>query len=247
MDKLKERDFYFPEPYHSWEYYNQKASISQSFDILINNSGVRELPRPTLILSNEESFGGAETVANIKKDNGNKKIIVFQLVGRGSNMSKEQTTLDPFGKSFYVEEAVTIIKRLQKKYTVVVMSENQIDFTKLGCDQQVPQILGISLRKWMGIINSSDYFLGCDSVGQHIAFALNKPATVVLGSTFPENVSYPDCSQFEILDIGKGRRMYSPIRMSFDEVADITNEKLMRLSTADIDEIVASVERNINK
>jgi hypothetical protein len=247
MDKIKDRDFYFPEPYHVWEYYNQQASISQAFDILINNKGLRELPNPTINLTNEESFGGTETVANVKKDNSNKKIIVFQLVGRGSNMSKEQTTLDPFGKSFYVEEAVTIIKRLQKKYTVIVMSENQIDFTQLGCEQQVPQILGISLRKWMGIINAADYFLGCDSVGQHIAYALNKRATVVLGSTFPENVSYPKCKNFDILDFGKDRRMYSPLRISFDEVADSTNEKLMRLSSNDIDTIVDSVERNINK
>ena len=46
---------------------------------------------------------------------------------------------------------------------------------------------GLGLNGWMGVINSADYFLGCDSIGQHMAYALKKPSTVVIGSTFPEN------------------------------------------------------------
>ena len=34
---------------------------------------------------------------------------------------------------------------------------------------------GMGLNGWMGVINSADYFLGCDSVGQHMAYSLNIP------------------------------------------------------------------------
>ena len=49
-DKLKERDCVSLEPYRIWEYYNQKANISQAFDIEMSNKGVRELPKPTIKL-----------------------------------------------------------------------------------------------------------------------------------------------------------------------------------------------------
>ena len=39
--------------------------------------------------------------------------------------------------------------------------------------------------------------------------ALDKKATVVIGSTFPENVSYPDDKNLDILDMGEGKRVYS--------------------------------------
>ena len=61
----------------------------------------------------------------------------------------------------------------------------------------VPQA---NLLQWMGIIKSCDYFLGCDSMGQHYAHALNKPATVIIGSTFPENISYTNTKNFTIID-----------------------------------------------
>ena len=39
QDKLKERELVTPEPYRVWEYYNQKCSIAQAYDIAINNKG----------------------------------------------------------------------------------------------------------------------------------------------------------------------------------------------------------------
>lgn len=54
QDKLKNMNVISPEPYRVWEYYNQKATLSQAFDIAINNKGVRDLQKPTLKLSTEE-------------------------------------------------------------------------------------------------------------------------------------------------------------------------------------------------
>ena len=50
-----------------------------------------------------------------------------------------------------------------------------------------------------------------------------------------------------IIDLGEGRKAYSPIRMCYDEIADSNNEKLMVLSDKDFDKIVNSIEANISK
>ncbi len=246
-DKLKDMNYFQPEPYQVWEYYNQKATISQAFDIAVNKKGLREVPKPTIVLTTEENLGGAETLKNIRKDFNNKKAIVIQPFGRGSNMNHHAHNIDMGGRSFMPEHAAKLIKRLQKKYCVIVMDEKQHDFKALGCEDVVVQMTGMTLRRWMGVINSASYFVGCDSIGQHIAYALNKPATVVIGSTFKENVSYTNAKNFSIVDLGEGKKMYSPIRMCFNEIADVNNDKLMHLKDTDYDKIVASIEAGMNK
>ena len=245
-DKLKNRNYISPEPYHVWEYYNQQASISQAFDIAINQKGLRYIGPPQIKLSNEEYFGGTETVNTIKKSKNNKKTIVFQPFGRGANMHQHTIQFDTFGKSFFMDDVVKIIEYLEQDYTVILMTESNIDFKELGYKTINPaQISGLNLRKWFAIINSSDYFLGCDSVGQHAAFGLNKKATVVLGGTFKENVSYPEYGRFDILDFGEGKKIYSPIRLCYDEVADLSNESIMKLTNDQLKQIVESVKNNI--
>ena len=49
-DKLINMDLVTPEPYRIWEYFNQKCSIAQAYDIAINNKGIRDLPKPTMRL-----------------------------------------------------------------------------------------------------------------------------------------------------------------------------------------------------
>jgi ADP-heptose:LPS heptosyltransferase len=47
-----------------------------------------------------------------------------------------------------------------------------------------------NLREWAAIIDSADYFVGCDSCGQHMCRALNKPASVMIAGTHRINVTY---------------------------------------------------------
>jgi ADP-heptose:LPS heptosyltransferase len=103
------------------------------------------------------------------------------------------------------------------------------------------------LLKWAGIINAADYFVGCDSVGQHLANALKKPATVVIGSTFPENISYPDNKNFTLIDNGTGKRTYSPIRITHDHGIERDNEDCMILSDETFEKIVKSVQNKLGK
>lgn len=245
-DKLVHMDIVSPEPYRVWEYFNQKCNLSQAFDIAINNKGVRDLPRPNLKLSVDEILTGKNIIKEVKAKTGKDQVIVFQPFGRGVIVQDNMIT-DPSGRSFEGDSVINIVKRLQKKYAIVFMGEFGIDFSKHGCTVPVAAPQNASIRHWAGIINEADYFLGCDSVGQHIAYTLQKPGTVVVGSTFKENISYPNYDKFDILDMGEDRRRYSPIRITVDEVADRTNEGIMVMNEKIEEVICKTVEDGIVK
>ena len=125
------------------------------------------------------------------------------------------------------------------------MAEFGIDFSKHKVKEAVASPMGADLRHWAGIIANADYFLGCDSSGQHMVHALDKKCTVVIGSTFPVNVSYPGDENFDILDMGAGARTYSPIRVTHDEFSDRTNDGVMAMNDKVEDIIVESVTNGL--
>lgn len=102
---------------------------------------------------------------------------------------------------------------------------------------------------WSALIDCADYFVGVDSVGQHMARATNTPGTVIFGSTFPINTSYPDW--FQIIEKA-GTKKYSPIRITgLDSVlADRYNDRMMDFEESEIadiyNKIVADIERKVN-
>lgn len=246
-DKLINCDLESPEPYRIWEYYNQKCSIGQAYDIAINGKGIRELPTPFLKLSNDESILGFNIVSEVKEKTGKKKVVVFQPFGRGTR-AENNIIFDPSGRSFEGIHVLNIVKKLQKEdFAVILMSEIGIDFQKHGCKDPVAIPQNVALRQWAGIINQADYFLGCDSVGQHLAVSLNKPLSVVLGSTFAINVSYPSYEKLDILDMGGEVRQYSPIRITMDDVADRGNDGIMRMNDKIEDVIVESIIKGVKK
>jgi ADP-heptose:LPS heptosyltransferase len=241
-DKLINMTLISPEPYRVWEYYNQKCSLSQAFDIEINGKGIRELLKPTFRLSIDELITAKNVIKEIKEKTKKNKILVFQPFGRGVIIN-DNVIVDPSGRSFEAVNVINIIKKLQKEYAVVVMSEFTIDFKKHGCEDLVAIPQNINIRQWAAIIKESDVFLGCDSVGQHLAYTLDIPAVVILGSTFRENVSYPDNDIFEVHDMDEERRRYSPIRITIDEVSDRTNQGIMVMNEEIEDFIIKSVKK----
>ena len=42
----------------------------------------------------------------------------------------------------------------------------------------------------LSVIEIADHFIGCDSLGQHMAKALGTTCTSVIGSTYPINISH---------------------------------------------------------
>jgi ADP-heptose:LPS heptosyltransferase len=241
-DKLINMTLVSPEPYRVWEYYNQNCNLSQAYDIEINNKGVRELSKPTFKLSIDELITAKNVIKEIKEKTKKNKILVFQPFGRGVIID-DNVILDPSGRSFEAANVINLIKKLQKDYGVVVMSEFTIDFKKHGCEDLVAIPQNINIRQWAAIIKECNVFLGCDSVGQHLAYTLETPAVVILGSTFRENVSYPDNDIFEVHDMDEERRRYSPIRITIDEVSDRTNQGIMAMNDAIEEFIVKSVKK----
>jgi ADP-heptose:LPS heptosyltransferase len=245
-DRLVDMDIITPEPYRVWEYYNQKCSLSQAFDIEINNKGIRELGRPTLKLTQDEITTGKAGIKDVLLKTGKNKSIVFQPFGRGVTMKGDIVT-DASGRSFEIGNVISIVNKLQKDFAVIMMSELPLNYQALGCKDSVATPTNISIRQWAGLIKSADIVLTCDSVSQHIAYALNKPAVAVMGATFPINVSYPICDNIKVLDMGEGVRIYSPIRIAPDEYADMNNDGIMAMNEKIENIIVASVEELYNK
>jgi hypothetical protein len=154
--------------------------------------------------------------------------------------------IDEGGRSFEYQNVIAIIRKLQKKYAVIYMGEHQLNFEAEGL-QPVASPQGASLRDWAAIIAEADVFLGCDSVGQHLAYTAEKPAVVVVGATCKENISYPNEPKFEVLDMGEGARIYDPIRISMDEVTHRNNDGIMAMNNKIEDVIVESVTKQMNK
>lgn len=246
IEKLKDKDIISTEPYRVWEYYNQKCSIAQAFDIEINKKGIRALPKPTLILSKDELLTGRKLIGDVKKQLKKSKIVVFQPFGRGIQVV-DDTPVDSTSRSIEFKDVKAIIKRLQEKeFGVILMSEFKIDFTDEKFKDEIAMPENVSMRQWAAIIKYADHFLGCDSLGQHLAHCLDKPATILFGSTYPINVSYPENKLFTILDMGEDTREYSPIRITQDERVDRKHETIMSM-TPEIHTYIVDAVQGKNK
>ena len=77
------------------------------------------------------------------------------------------------------------IKELSKDYNLIFMGANEFHNIKTYKPDPDP-----NLREWAAIIGAADYFIGCDSCGQHMCRALNKPASVMIAGTHPINITY---------------------------------------------------------
>lgn len=242
QDHVKHRDIVSLEPYRVWEYYNQKCDLTQAFDIEMNKKGLRSLDRPAVYLSKDELLAGRKVISEVKEKLKKDKVLIFQPFGRGIEYIDE-TLIDRTGRSFELKDVKKIIKKLQEQgYAIIMMAEFKVDFTdsKLKDEVAIPE--GLNLRQWAAVVKFSDYFLGCDSVGQHLSYAMEIPTTIVTGSTYPINISYPDCKYFDVMDMGELHREYSPIRIVMDERVDRNNENLMTMT----DEIINLIVKRID-
>jgi len=245
-EHIKHRTCKSPEPYRVWEYYNQKCSLSQAFDIEINNAALRDIDAPSIYLNKMEVNEAFNVVNEIKNSTGLDKLLIIQPFGRTTNNSDE-LIIDPTTRSFNLTDIVEIINELKKEYSIAVMSEFPFALEEGESKYPVamPQIPDI--RIWSAVIEMADHFLGCDSLGQHIARALGKTATVVFGSTFPINTSYPRNTDFDIVDTATQTRVFSPIRLTGEEMQDRMNDNCMDLSDSDKKKIIDTVKRRLGK
>ena len=232
-----------PEPYRLPAYINQNVSLSEAFDIIINGKN-NNLEHPKLYFSQSEILNAQRMVFDIKKNHNKSKLIVIQPFGstaRYENIAENDYIIDDSARSMNLEMYSKIIKQLSNNCAFVLFADQKFHFKE---DNFTFKLNG-DLRTYASIISQCDYFIGCDSVGQHIARAFDKPGTVVFGSTFPENVSYPDW--FQIIDKNKETRTYSPLRLldTDSHLADRMNEDAMNYSEKEIDNIISLIKQHM--
>tara|TARA_B100000427_G_scaffold289491_1_gene265209 strand:- start:1640 stop:2665 length:1026 start_codon:yes stop_codon:yes gene_type:complete len=246
-DKIKHRDCMTPEPYRRWHYYNQKCNIAQAYDMEINGlDEPRDLPTPKIKLSKTEAINAINLVEQIKAKTKKDKVIVVQPFGRGAEVQGE-FIIDQSSRSFHQRDIVEVINNLRKDYGVIIMSEFQFvvdppESNMIPCAW--PQA---DIRVWAGIIECADHFLGCDSVGQHIAKSVNTTVTTVIGATFPVNISYPEDRNFDIIDIGEGKRVFQPLRLTAEDYQDMMNDECMKMTSENVQSVITSCRKRLGK
>ena len=249
-DHLKDKEVITPEPYRLNAYFNQKVNLCQAFDIIINE--LDYIPEgtqnkvPHLELNKTEQITGHNIVNEVKEVTNCDRVVVFQPFGQSVQV-EGKFIFDTSGRSFEIINVVEIIQKLKENnYGIIVMSQIDIpSWQEMG----IAMPRNMNLMGWAGVINAADYFLGCDSVGQHLSVATQSKGTVVLGATYPENVSYNNVQYHTIIDLGNGesshKRNYSPIRLTMDECVDRNNEDCMIVDSSDLERIIDSVTKSI--
>jgi len=245
-EHLKQRNCLSPEPYRVWEYYNQKCSLTQAFDICFSNKGIRDLPSPKIYHNKQEVVEAFNILQEIKSATRLDKAIIIQPFGR-SVQNTSEFVVDPSSRSLTLNDTIEIVNEIKTEYAVILMSEFPVTFSDNNNDSKVatPQIPNI--RVWSALFEMVDHFLGCDSLGQHIAKAVGLQSTIICGATFPINISYPQDPNFEIVDLGKDTRVYSPIRLTAEEEQDRLNDEIMEMTDEQRRSVIDKIKKKLGK
>jgi len=240
---IKDNDLINLEPYQTHGYYNQEKSLSEAFDKLINETDDHKgLTRPEIVLSKTEEINAVNTVKLARKQQEKRHTIVFQPFGRNATQHDGGHVVDATSRSLTTNDYFYISEQLRKKYNVISMTE-------IRFDNDDNMYVDANLRHWAGIIDAADYFVGIDSCGQHMAYAFNKPGSVIIGSTFAQNISYPD--HFNILEKPNNYfgKEYSPIRIEGmdSELADRKNDTCMDFTQQELEDITKNILQNIKR
>ena len=232
-----------PEPYRVPGYFKQEKSLAEAFDYLINETDDHsDLGVPILKTSRNEELQAAKFIQQVKQQQQKQKTVVIQPFGRSMEKPSENILLDQSSRSINPDTYLKLVKKLSTKYNLILFAEKNF-WMEQDTYTMKPEA---DLRMWSAFIDAADYFIGCDSVGQHMARALNKPGTVVLGSTFAINTTYPN--YFNIIERDTPK-VYSPIRISGLEghLADRINESTVEFTDEEINKMYESIVKDIEK
>ena len=244
---IKDNQIIHPEPYLLWEYYNQKCSLVEGFDKIINETDDHsDLEPPKLYLNKMEEKSAANLMAQVASKQNKNTTIVIQPFGRSARVDNGDI-IDDSTRSLENDVYHKLVKKLSQKYNIIFMGDPE--FVQVVSQEDTisekPQIPDI--RAWAAIIEASDYFIGCDSMGQHMARAFDIPGTVILGSTYAENITYAD--YFQIIENENVEKTYSPIRaVGFDShLADRLNDGLMNFDDDQINQMYNKIVKDIKE
>jgi len=241
---IKNNKVIHPEPYYNYRYYNQKISLAEAFDEEINNTTDHtDLSPPILYVSSLERTVAKKLIFEKKKELKKNKVIVIQPYGSGMSIINDRP-YDSSHRSMDVDQYLSLIKKISNDALIVYFGPQEFKHPGDNISLDLSR-LSPNLRTYMAFIEQCDYFVGCDSVGQHMARALNKPGLIIMGSTSEINVSYPN--YFTIYRNGIEPE-YSPIRLiGVDcEFADRINDGIMNFTDKQLNEIAKIINLKIS-
>ena len=176
-----------PEPYRLPAYYRNDISLREAFDVCINDSTDHsDLPPMQLNLSMQEKRNAYDIIKSSKKKHPKRKTIVIQPYGSTAT-PHPSGIFDDSLRSMPQKMLDYFIDNLSKNYNLIYMGAK--DFHDVRTYKPDPDP---DLRSWAAIIGAADYFIGCDSCGQHMCKAFDKKASVMIAGTHKTNTTYDD-------------------------------------------------------
>jgi hypothetical protein len=116
---LKDSDIISPEPYRLWEYYNQKCSLVEGFDKIINETDDHsDLGIPKLYLNKAEEKMAANIIADVKLKQNKDITIVIQPFGRSARIDNGDI-IDDSTRSIEPNVYYKLVKKLSQKYNII--------------------------------------------------------------------------------------------------------------------------------
>ena len=178
-----------------------------------------------------------------------KKTIVFQPFGsavRIHNNGYDISILDDTCRSMSKEMVIKILNILKKhNFQVLLLDTKNAPFIN---PNEFNHLNDLDFRTVAAVIKASDYFIGCDSSGQHMAYALDKPGSTWFSGSSSINFGYHD--HFKIFEKAEKRR-YMPFRISeFDYwVAGLQNDISLEYNDEEIsimcEEILQDIKNKV--
>lgn len=233
FEQIKDTKILKPEPYYNSKFLNEQINMIQAFDEEINET--TENIKPNLYFSKFE-------LNNVRsKIDPSRKTIVYQPFG-SSAVFQNGEIIDRSSRSFDFESAKRILDRLRREGFQVILFDTKGVFA----ENEYENMNTLTYRDCAAVIAQSDYFIGVDSCGQHIAHATQTSGTTFFGGTSVKNYGYSEW----FMNISKNQPIkYLPMRLAdFDTwLAEMHNTDSMSYSSNEIDEICTTIVAHIRE
>lgn len=232
-----------PEPYRLPNFYKGKISLAEAFDEIINETEDHtDLNYETLNLSHSEIRKGQEIIYRAYEAQKKEKTIVINPYGSTAEvcpLGVYDNSLRSLPENMFIQ----LCELLAEDYNIIYMGYSHL----LHEDSKVVYVPqpDLHMRDWMGVIAQVDYFVGCDTVGQHIARATGTKGCVIMGGTDPVNMSYPD--YFRVIQ--RKKSVYSPMRISGfqSNLAERLNKECIEYTESEILDVYEKIKEDIEK
>lgn len=238
---VRNNELVCPEPYYLNDYYNQRISIAEGFNEIINDTKDHsDLDKPNLYLSGMELSTIRNLINKLKNEKKKNKLIVFQPYGSG--MTSNEPSDRPYDKSqrsLDVDDYLKIASSISDDSVVVYFGPKELQHPMDNISADLSSF-NPDLRMFMAFISQCDLFVGCDSVGQHMARAFDKESVILMGSTFEKNVSYPNFDGFTFWRKKDIEPEYTPIRIAQTDCdfAERVNDGILELNDEELKDII---------